>query len=425
MNICVFAPDIPYPPNRGGRADIWRRILALRLLGHQVMLVCLVEHDGPLAPSAADLAAVDAVVTARFCFPMRRGHWRTLRQLALAWRTPWHAATRVPLRNERRQLWVLLDGFAPDLMWLDGPWFGHLVLQALARFSRARLAYRSHNIEHQYLARQAAVAMRWRDQIAWRMACWGLARFERRLMDRANAVFDCSMDDLAIWQAQGVQRLHWLPPLPELAVTRASAEAADAAAVAVADAPPIPGEVVFVGNLTTPNNVRGVEFLLLEVLPLLRERRPGATVVIVGSQPGAEVRAWAAQTGAALRANVEQPMRHMHGAAVLVNPVMTGSGVQVKMLDMLMTDRPIVTTTQGTRGLPAEVAALLQVADNASAFADAVCAALHQGTVDMATRAQVRRQFSVEGLGMALLQLAPAVPAGPAGPATASRLAPR
>ena len=408
MKFCVFSPDLPYPPHRGGRADIWRRILALRALGHQVMLVCLVEPAGhPLASSAAELAAVDAVVAARFSLPMRRSPWRMLRQLALAWHTPWHAATRVPTHTERQRLQAMLDNFSPDVLWLDGPWFGRVVLDMLARGCRARLAYRSHNIEHQYLRRQAAVALRQRDRLAWRMACWGLARFERRLLDRADAVFDISMDDLDFWRAQGVQGLHWLPPLPELAVV---AGLGDAAATGFALA--VPGEVVFVGNLATPNNVRGVQFLLCEVMPLLQARRPGTSVSIVGSRPGAEVRAWAAQFGAALHADVAQPMQHMLGAAVLVNPVMTGSGVQVKMLDMLMTDRPIVTTTQGTRGLPVEVAALLLVADTAPAFADAVCAALAQAGVDVVERARVRQQFSVAGLAAALQRLAPAAPAG-------------
>jgi glycosyltransferase involved in cell wall biosynthesis len=392
MRIAVFSPDIPYPPNRGGRADIWRRILALRLLGHQVMLVNLQEPEGPRAPTAADLVAVDAVVTARFSFAMRRSLWRTLKQMAMAWYTPWHAATRVPNADEQRRLWAQLDAFAPDVLWLDGPWFGRVVLAQLAR-RPSRLAYRSHNVEHHYLKRQAAVAVRARDRLAWHLACWGLRRFERMLLGRADAVFDISMDDLTYWRGQGVQRLHWLPPLPELAVTPAPQQV-------------VAGEVVFVGNLGTPNNVRGVQFLLCEVLPLLRAQQPQTSMAIVGSNPTPEVTAWVAQaTGVVLHANVAAPMQHLLGAKVLVNPVMTGSGVQVKMLDMLMTDRPIVTTTQGIRGLPAEVAGLLQVADAPQAFADAVRRALESGAVDLAARALVRRHFTVDGVSAALAQL--------------------
>lgn len=391
LRITVFAPDIPYPPNRGGRADVWRRILALRALGHQVMLVCLHERAGSLAPSVADLAAVDAVVARRVMFPMRRSPLRTLRQLAMAWHTPWHAATRVPTTEEQLRLCAELDEFAPDLLWLDGPWFGRVVL-GLQAVRRLPLAYRSHNIEHQYLKRQAAVAVRLRDRLAWRMACWGLHRFERLLMDQADAVFEISVDDLAFWQGQGVRRQHWLPPLPEFAVAATPTEL-------------VPGEVVFVGNLGTPNNVRGVQFLLRDVLPRLRAQLPGVAVSIVGSRPTPDVRAWVAAAGVLLHSDVAEPMQHMLGARVLVNPVLTGSGVQLKMLDMLMTDRPIVTTTQGTRGLPVEVAVQLQVADAPQDFADAVIKALMLGTVDAEARARVRRQFTIDGLREALLAL--------------------
>ena len=174
MNICVFAPDLPYPPNRGGRADVWRRILALRALGHQVMLVCLVEPEGhPLAPAAADLAAVDAVVVQRFSFPMRRSVWRTLRQLAMAWRTPWHAATRVPSATEQRQLQAMLADFAPDLLWLDGPWFGRAVLAALQRRPPGWPTARTTSSTSICLGRptwRCAGATSWRG--AWRAGAW-------------------------------------------------------------------------------------------------------------------------------------------------------------------------------------------------------------------------------------------------------------
>lgn len=392
MRIAVFAPDTPYPPNRGGRADIWRRILAFRALGHQVMLVHLHEPAGPQAPSEADLAVIDAVVAGRFTFPMRRGRWRTVRQLALAWHTPWHCATRQPLQREMVALTQQVNDFAPDLLWLDGPWFGRVVLDLL-RSRPCRLAYRSHNVEHRYLWQQASAAVALRDRLAWHMACVGLARFERQLMDRADRVFDISMDDMRFWQDRGVQRLHWLPPLPESAV----ADACDSV---------VPGEIVFVGNLTTPNNVRGVEFLLHEVLPRVHAKRPNARCAIVGSRPSLDVHRWVAGADAVeLRADVEAPMAHLLGASVLVNPVMTGSGVQLKMLDMLMTDRPIVTTTQGTRGLPGELASLVFVADDADSFAQAVCLALEGAAIDLPMRRTARRQFGLEGVAGALRAL--------------------
>lgn len=311
MRLVVFAPDTPFPPNRGGRADVWRRIQALRKLGHQVMVVHLYEPTGPLAPSAADLATMDQVLEGRFGFPIKRGPWRTVRQLAASWWVPWHAATRLPDAEETVRLDAALDAFAPELMWLDGPWFGPLAEQC-ARKRKLRWVYRSHNIEHQYIRKQAHAAEKVRDRVAWRLAAIGLERLEERLMRQARAVFDISLDDMAYWRGRGLTHCHWLPPLPESTLWEAPPEK-------------VPGEVVFMGNLRTPNNVRGVQFLTTKVWPLVRDTLPGAKLAIVGSNPTPHARTCVAQcAGAELRENVAQPMAHMLGARLLVNPVMTG-----------------------------------------------------------------------------------------------------
>lgn len=391
MRIAVLAPDIPFPAHRGGRADVWRRILALRALGHEVFLVHAEEASGPAKPQPAAHAAIEAVVSGRFGLPLKRSAWRTLRQLAGAWRLPWHAAMRVPDAAEWSVLAPQLHAFKPDLVWLEGPWFG-VVAQRLARRG-VPFAYRSHNVEHEYLWKQAQVAVRLRDRIAWRLVCIGLARWERQLMDDAAAVFDISLDDLAYWQRAGVQRLHWLPPLPQTAV-----EPASGAAVA--------GDVVFVGNLATPNNVRGVEFLLRDVWPGVLARRPGARLAIVGSKPSAHVQAMLAQADASVEGRIDVPDTepHLRGARVLVNPVLTGSGVQLKLMDMLMTDAHVITTRQGVRGLPADVVAAVRVAEDRDDFVDALVAAL-DAPLPLALRTArdaARRRFGVEAVGEAV-----------------------
>lgn len=389
MRVVVFSPDVPYPPNRGGRADVWRRIEAMVRSGHHVMLVNLQEPTGPLAPSAGDLAQLDAVVSVRFSFPIKRSVWRTLRQLVGASSIPWHAATRIPGAGEAVVLEKKIKEFQPDFLWLDGPWFGSVAETAAEKFG-APILYRSHNIEHLYLARQARSAVRLRDKLAWRLACVGLERFESRLIQRASAVFDISVDDLQYWTKRGVTNIHWLPPLPELAFKTSPSVV-------------IQSDILFVGNLGTPNNVRGVEWLVQEILPRVRALRADTKCLIVGSNPTAHVRRLIDEScGASLCENVPDVLPYLFGAKVLVNPVRSGSGVQVKMLDMLMTDAPIVTATQGTRGLPEEMRDLFCVADDADIFADAVCRELASPTVDLFARLKARAAFSIDAVSDAL-----------------------
>lgn len=389
MRIVVFAPDMPYPPNRGGRADIWRRILAFRQLGHEVMLVNLQETSGPVAPTEADIKHVDAVVNRRYSFSIKRSLGKTVRQLAGSWSVPWHAATRIPNAVEKQALCFEMDQFTPDLLWLDGPWFG-VVGNEFAKRYGVPITYRSQNIEYKYLFGQAHVAVNFRDRVAWSLACVGLKRFEAKTMQRATAVFDISIDDLKYWEDAGMPHMHWLPPLPELAFMDKPAHS-------------IPGDLLFLGNLGTPNNVRGVEWLVTEILPRVQAHLPSIRCRIVGSNPTPFVsQLLAGATGVELCVNVPDPMPYLFGAKVLVNPVTTGSGVQVKMLDMLMTDAPIVTASQGTRGLPPEFRTLFRIADDADAFAKVVCEEIGTSSVDITARASARKVFSVAAVGRAL-----------------------
>jgi hypothetical protein len=67
-----------------------------------------------------------------------------------------------------------------------------------------------------------------------------------------------------------------------------------------------------------------------------------------------------------------------------------------------MTEAPIVTASQGTRGLPPEFRQLFRIADDADAFANAVCEELSASTVDVPARAAAREVFSVAAVGRAL-----------------------
>lgn len=389
MKILVCVWDFPYPPRGGGRGDVWRRIEAFRHLGHEVMMVNLYDPDGPRVPSADDLAHVDSLLTDRYSFPIQRGRMTTVRQLAQLPRLPWHVATRIPGPAARSEIDRRVRAFGPDVVWLDGPWFGELGRE-LASVTGASLAYRSHNVEHLYLRRQAAAAKRRRDQIRWRVATVGLKRYQLGLMRAADAVFDISLDDLAYWRGQGITDAHWLPPLPELALVDPPAET-------------VPSDVLFVGGLRTPNNQQGVRWLVTQVLPLVTAQRPDVSVSIVGSYPHPElVEELRRHPRVTTHYDVPDVKPHQFGARVLVNPVGVGSGVQVKMLDMLMTDAPIVTRSQGTSGLPRAWASQFDVADTPQSFAAAIVRNLDAPSVDLSHRAEVRRVFGVDAVKQAL-----------------------
>ena len=197
------------------------------------------------------------------------------------------------------------------------------------------------------------------------------------------------------WQQQGIDHISWLPPMAEAALTEASADEAPCEAPSA--------DVLFLGNLTTPNNIRGVEWLVTEVMPRVLVLSPGNPLCIAGSNPGDHVRSLCLSHRAVLVPNPPDALAMYRDTRVLVNPVRTGSGTHVKAIEMLMTSAPIVSATQGTQGMPPHIKALFRVADDATMFADHIVAALNSNA-DERDLPVVRDTFGVVGLAAALAQ---------------------
>jgi glycosyltransferase involved in cell wall biosynthesis len=97
---------------------------------------------------------------------------------------------------------------------------------------------------------------------------------------------------------------------------------------------------------------------------------PEATWQIVGRRPTAFVRELALNTpNAELSADVAEPLAYLRSAAVAVNPAVSGSGVNIKLVDYLAVGLPVVSTTRGVRGLNLTAGSDLAVADKPEVFA--------------------------------------------------------
>lgn len=353
------------------------------------MLLHQYDPEGVLKPGPDTFSEMDEVLTARLSYPIRRSPISTVRQLIGLASLPWHAAKAVPHGEDAARVKDFVRSSAPDLVWLDGPWLGELA-RSISQDWSIPLAYRSHNIEHIYLRRQARASASLRNRIAWRLAAIGVERYELDLMIAADRVLDISLDDREHWKRRGVPDVRWLPPLPELALTERPRSV-------------VASDLLFVGGLSLPNNVRGVRWLLDDVLPIVRSVRPEVTITVVGASAGNAVRAdLEADPAVVAHFDVPSVSPYLFGARVLVNPVSIGSGVQLKMLDMLMTDLPIVTRSQGVRGLPDEFVEQCRVADSAEAFAAAILQALDEGAVDSRARERLRRSFTPSAVAEAI-----------------------
>lgn len=151
-----------------------------------------------------------------------------------------------------------------------------------------------------------------------------------------------------------------------------------------------PLTMLFVGGFRHEPNRAAVDWFVHEVLPLILARQPGARLVIAGSDPPA------AHTYADYAANLEmqgyvEDVREPLGRyAVFVCPVLSGSGVRVKLLEAFGAGIPVVSTVIGAEGLARKDGEFCALADQPAKFAERVLALFEDpaGAAAMAARAR-------------------------------------
>jgi len=130
--------------------------------------------------------------------------------------------------------------------------------------------------------------------------------------------------------------------------------------------------MLFVGSFRHDPNRVALEWFARQVLPLILARQGNARLAVAGSDPPP------AHAYADLAANLEmlgsvEDVRAPLGRySVFVCPILSGSGVRVKLLEAFAAGIPVVSTTVGAEGLAARDGEICRLADSAAGFAEAV-----------------------------------------------------
>lgn len=398
MRILCIANDVPLPATSGGRVDVWRRLQALKRAGHELALVCWTDVGRVDALGSASLAELQGVCREVKVLPITRSGPEILRRLAHLWHWPSHVASRwVTSREVGLEGWA--RDFAPDLVLLDGL-YGGAVAHDLARSLKVPVVYRSHNLEHRYMQDQRAREQRLLRKLGLFANCVGLKRFERQTIARAALVMDISLEDAAYWRAQGFGHVRHVPTLVDSGFAARLLQAPQDKAF----------DVLYFGNLNTPNNVEALHWLVEVVLA--RVPAAGLRVAIAGSRPTDAVRALLARDVRIRLIENPPDMAEVVGKArVLVNPMLAGSGVNLKSVEMLFSQAALVSTSVGVKGLPEAARRCFAVADTPEAFAAAIEGGLGGAAASDGDRSAARALFSDASLLAAIQQATAPQPA--------------
>jgi glycosyltransferase involved in cell wall biosynthesis len=353
VKVLLVSPKPPWPTVDGGTFAIARMAEGLAASGHRVRVLSAATSKHPgggvVPPGiASESVTVDTSV-------------RPLRLLASLPSGAPYATARFASAAFESRLEALLREESWDVVQLEG--LGTYPLAGrIRRLSAASLVVRAHNVEHALFRERAS-----RSKNPAAAAFLGL---EARRVERLET---------ETWRlAHGVAAIS-----PEVAATCAEVVSAPVALVPVGvevpDAPPPagdPGSIVHLAAMDWWPNREGLAWFLAEAWPLVRRVRPQATLRLAGRGMSGFARQ-AAAVGVVVEGEVPDAAAFLRSGAILVVPLLSGSGVRVKVVEAMAQGRAVVATPRAIEGLGEVVPGEhLLVGDGAAGLAAALVRAL-------------------------------------------------
>jgi GT2 family glycosyltransferase len=254
--------------------------------------------------------------------------------------------------------WMRESGHRIDAVLLSRPLIAVDYLQAIRRYSRARILFYGHDIHYLRMEMQRSLRQAGAPSEA---DIRRMETLERRLWAEVDTVYYPSLSEVELVQACAPSAT--VVQLPVFAFSDFPA----------ADKLEARGsEVLFVAGFGHPPNIDAALWFVSEVWPLVRAVHPAAHLSLVGSHPTEDVLklrgADVLVTGSVSDEELDEFYRK---ARVAVVPLRFGAGVKGKTVEALRWALPVVTTPVGAQGL-ADVEQVVRVTHDAREFARAI-----------------------------------------------------
>ena len=129
--------------------------------------------------------------------------------------------------------------------------------------------------------------------------------------------------------------------------------------------------LVFSGKMSYHANVATAIYLYQQIMPLIWQRCPQATLTIVGSNPPKVIQRLAADPRVEVTGHVEDIRPYIARAEVMVSPMVYSVGIQNKVLEAMALGTPVVVASGATAALTLRPGHALLVAGSPGDFAEA------------------------------------------------------
>lgn len=351
MNILLISNKLPYPSLDGGAIAIRSLAEGYAELGHQVLILAMntpkhyvSKENVPKLPVSVKLEMVDVQAAIKPHSALFNLLFSSLP----------YSVSRFADKNFASRLQNCLQNNSFDFIQIEGLYCVSYI-PLIRSFSKAQIFYRPHNIESEIWARLAK-----NEKSVWkRFYLKNLAKrldlYERKMINDYDAILPITDRDSAAFLQMGNRK-------PVLVVPVAL-DAPDSVSSSIQF--PDPPDFFHLGSLDWAPNQEGLHWFLKEVWVNFHAKRPDAQFFVAGRNcPDAFRQELERYAGVKYCGEVANAPDFLRQHAVMIVPLLSGSGMRVKIVEGMLHSRCIISTSVGIEGIPAMDKKQCYIADN-------------------------------------------------------------
>jgi glycosyltransferase involved in cell wall biosynthesis len=218
-----------------------------------------------------------------------------------------------------------------------------------------------HNVESSLWQRMAATERHPVKRLSFKIESAKMARYERVTVRKFHHVIAVSEHDR--------QQMLQMDPSCEITVVPTGVDTKKFAVAPPSDIRP--PRIVFTGSMDWEPNIDAMEYFCEQIWPRVRAAYADAIFQIVGRNPHPKVQKLASDS-VHVTGTVPSVADYLREASVVIVPLRIGGGTRLKIFEAMAMGKALISTSIGAEGLDVQSGRDLLLADDATAFADAI-----------------------------------------------------
>lgn len=361
MRILQLCNKFVYPPKDGGAIGIFNYIKAFSRSGNEVTVLAMNTSKHPYnirnlpeeIKKLADFRSVDV-----------DNSIKPIPALISLLQNKSYNIERFISSEYNDRLIELIHEKEFGLIQLEGLYLSPYV-ETIRAFSEAKIVMRSHNIEHEIWERSADNEKSFLKRMYLKILAKQLRNYEISRLNKYDLMTSVTERDAQMLKKFGCELpMHVCPAPYDETVLKPDKSKMEFPSL------------FFIGALDWMPNTEGLEWFLNKVWPIVSNQVPGIKFYIAGrnmqaaqlpSPKGRDREGSVVAVG-----EVENAYDFMNSKGIMVVPLLSGSGIRVKIIEGMALGKTIVTTSLGAEGIPCKDGQNILIADTPEVFAEKI-----------------------------------------------------